>query len=562
MMANDISNLLCRFIPDGCVGGAQFVKENMNQSKVKKSITRSKRRVLLYSGVAFVTDYILAFTKSLLRECTSRQSSPSSPYRHTTPNTMVRAAHPSNRPKIRVGRGHIFLATVALIILFLFTTARMLSVHHHQSDADVAVGSLGLRLGVTDNAPQNSFHFIVSSDCTSYQRWETLVQFHSAQSIKQCGRFTWIVSGCLDDGQEHVGIGKGGANSDVLTRASLLSEVERHFPQVTVSNHTVAKDALLSNEDTNNNDCHTIHPHVHFTPDYSDMSKYPGPFADGKKKRTFVNRQGKTLGGNFGQRMDEAIVLVDPDFLFLNKFQFKEGVEPVMPGKPAAAKYGLGGQYFSAGAPYVIHIQDVLALSKRWAELVPPTYDEYPLLYAEMFAYSMAAADLNLKHNLIKGLFCGCMTGWPHSHEKEELYALKKSALKYAHTIELEAGEVEAGTSSIRGASSCFAEPLKPPPFMHYCARYSFKTPYPPEGAAETTGGTYHFFAKRRVDHDILDCTTHAIDHPLEPFVSSKPEKVEGGDKDWNVLAVCAIVRSINFAKEKGCAEVDETMTQ
>lgn len=500
----------------------------------------------------------------------------------------------------------------------------MLSVHHHQSDADVAVRSLGLRLGVTDNAPQNSFHFIVSSDCTSYQRWETLVQFHSAQSIKQCGRFTWIVSGCLNDGQEHVGIGKGGANSDVLTRASLLSEVERHFPQVTVSNHTVAKDALLSNEDTNNNDCHTIHPHVHFTPDYSDMSKYPGPFADGKKKRTFVNRQGKTLGGNFGQRyvfnnkpnglynwiqhyletdkrMDEAIVLVDPDFLFLNKFQFKEGVEPVMPGKPAAAKYGLGGQfldfnlthicnrapfhpddslgqtkpcpfisvtnkdvnrYFSAGAPYVIHIQDVLALSKRWAELVPPTYDEYPLLYAEMFAYSMAAADLNLKHNLIKGLFCGCMTGWPHSHEKEELYALKKSALKYANTIEQEAGEVEAGTSSIRGASSCFAEPLKPPPFMHYCARYSFKTPYPPEGAAETTGGTYHFFAKRRVDHDILDCTTHAIDHPLEPFVSSKPEKVEGGDKDWNVLAVCAIVRSINFAKEKGCAVVDETMTQ
>ena len=41
----------------------------------------------------------------------------------------------------------------------------------------------------------NSFHFIVSSDCTSYQRWETLTQLHSAQSINQCGRFTWIVSG-------------------------------------------------------------------------------------------------------------------------------------------------------------------------------------------------------------------------------------------------------------------------------------------------------------------------------------------------------------------------------
>ena len=44
----------------------------------------------------------------------------------------------------------------------------------------------------------------------------------------------------------------------------------------------------------------------------------------------------------------EAIVLIDPDFLFLTQFQFPGGTPPVFPGKPAAAKYGLGGQVSNA----------------------------------------------------------------------------------------------------------------------------------------------------------------------------------------------------------------------
>ena len=43
-------------------------------------------------------------------------------------------------------------------------------------------------------------------------------------------------------------------------------------------------------------------------------------------------------------RRDEAIVLIDPDFLFLTRFDL--GDAPLIePGRPAAAKYGLGGQF-------------------------------------------------------------------------------------------------------------------------------------------------------------------------------------------------------------------------
>lgn len=56
---------------------------------------------------------------------------------------------------------------------------------------------------------------------------------------------------------------------------------------------------------------------------------------------------------------------------------------------------------------------------------------------------------------------------------------------------------------------------------------------------------------ERHVDHNILDCSEH--NEPLQPYLSDKPEKAEGGNADWNVLAVCAIVKAINFAKNVRC---------
>ena len=507
------------------------------------------------------------------------------------------------KKKLRISARVILLSTVAFCVTILITVNVTLLQNKQSAQASLVSPSEQKQVVVDEKTIpkavlENSFHFILSSDCTSYQRWETLTQLHSAQNVQQCGRFTWIVSGCLDEGSEHMGKGKGGANSDILTPSLLLAEVERHFPHFTVSH---------ANETARtHHGCNELHPHVHFTPDYSDMRAFGGPFTDGKSKRVFTNKQGKKLSGSYGNkykfnnkpnglhhwivnflehdnRRDETIILNDPDFLFLTKFDFPDGLQ-VLPGKPAAAKYGLGAQFldfdleqicqrspleanqkcpfqnltssevhkfYNVGAPYAIHIQDVLPLSSRWKSLVPPTYDQYPLLYAEMFAYVMAAADLDLKHNLVKGLFTGCMTGNPKVNDEEAKVALQKSASTYAKLIETNptGQEVTAG-----GASSCFLPPLTPPPFFHYCARYSFETPYHgrEESKVESADKAYHFFAKRRVEHDILDCGSGGSG-TFEPFPSTEPQKKEGGDPDWNVLAVCVAVRAINLAKEMGC---------
>ena len=124
-----------------------------------------------------------------------------------------RGIESSKKGKIRIGVHHLLLAVLALTLLILFFSARLIQVNsteisalggeyspriqqydiRESKDSNNVVTS-NINNGASDDG-KNSFHFIVSSDCTSYQRWEILTQLHSAQSIQQCGRFTWIVSG-------------------------------------------------------------------------------------------------------------------------------------------------------------------------------------------------------------------------------------------------------------------------------------------------------------------------------------------------------------------------------
>jgi len=122
-----------------------------------------------------------------------------------------------------------------------------------------------------------------------------------------------------------------------------------------------------------------------------------------------------------GPAADEMVVLIDPDFLFMNQLVLHSSHESgsrkktkhhhIGAGFPAAQNYGLGDQFlnfnltricgagspctkitskevynfYSAGPPYIIHATDLLIFATEWARLVPLTYDEYPMLYAEMF---------------------------------------------------------------------------------------------------------------------------------------------------------------------------------
>ena len=443
--------------------------------------------------------------------------------------------------------------------------------------SDVVNSDVAVAARTAQETSDIPFHFVVSSDCSSYQRWQVLTQIQSARSVEQHGKYTWIVSGCPDL-NSYVDNGPA-VDPDLVSSEIIKKDVADHFgPRERGSVISYSSSVMVDV------------PNVHFSPDYSDMSLYGGLYADGKVKRTFVGKNGKTQYGNYGNKYkfnnkpnglrhwsdvhfknqpfyDELIVLIDPDFLFLATFDLPADLT-VTPGQPAAAKYGLGAQWldfnrtaicgegspcmqttlrdvrkhYAAGPPYVIHSQDVLRLATFWSSFVPPIYDQYPLLYAEMYAYSAAAAHLELPHSLINGLYTGCMIQWPSDIDTKQKSALKASADRFKDSI-------VANTANDDGASSCFLAPYRPPPLLHLCSRYEMRV-----GKANSSEKTY-FFKKRKVDHSILDCENDGF----WPFLDEEIKvKAETGNEEWNALAICTMLRAINYARVQHCGSAGD----
>jgi peptidyl serine alpha-galactosyltransferase len=140
---------------------------------------------------------------------------------------------------------------------------------------------------------------------------------------------------------------------------------------------------------------------------------------------------------------DTIILLLDPDQLlirpFINDFSPNSSEywrptrgnvtlrDKVSHGFPFAQQYGYGLQWknkvnvtyvangptritsmsvdeawshYAVGPPYIATARDMYAIARTWTQFVPRVLDLYPHLLAEMFAYSLAAAHLNMPHRV------------------------------------------------------------------------------------------------------------------------------------------------------------------
>lgn len=63
-----------------------------------------------------------------------------------------------------------------------------------------------------------------------------------------------------------------------------------------------------------------------------------------------------------------------------------------------AVKSGPAWRHYSIGPPYIGAKADMAAIAGHWHAFVPRVYEEHPHLLAEMYAYCVAAAHLELPH--------------------------------------------------------------------------------------------------------------------------------------------------------------------
>jgi len=357
------------------------------------------------------------------------------------------------------------------------------------------------RLPRIPNGPRTGddgkLHIIFSSGCNNFQHWQSEFLLASAVLAGQRGRITRIVSGCHDKSAEKV--------------------AHRHqtFPE--------GKNDLLVPFDLLNRSVN------------EDFGLFITPSFEGAKDFPWINKPSsiKYFMDNAMTELDRlgetTVAILDPDFIFIKPLTQtgssldqviasrgqdtdsginKEFIDVAIKGRPVGQRYGLesgwmveelqpvekitgnpdspakrwtskmAAKYTSVGPPMILEKTDLLQLSHEWEKNMRPVLQAVGAdILADMWAYSIGAADLDLKHTTLDHYM---VSNWgTHGQAYEWIDAWKEMSC-------LEPKE-PAG--------------MKSPTFIHLAS--NFKAPNGHSGP--------WMFHKGHVPADILDCDSPLI---------------------------------------------------
>jgi len=386
---------------------------------------------------------------------------------------------------------------------------------------------------VLERKEKPRYFTVFSTSCSPQQNWQSLLFFYVAYKVKQPGNITRIVSGCNPN------------------EADALRKIHRE------------KISTLSDRF-----------HLHVTPDWGfrDQKKY------WNKPHGLLHWMKNELRppNNVDEYDDDIIIILDPDMLLLkpitndfgdfHKDDFWIGgkrIEKVRHSTPFAQHYGFGNawltslkgnlsyvvgknspalkvtlteasNYYPAGPPYLATGKDMFALAESWVKFLPRVHELYPQFMAEMHAYCIAAAHLEMPHQLAKGFMVSSVTG-----------ANKEKSFMFLDDVTREK------------ACNAKVSPNKLPFVLHYCQRYAI--------------GRW-FFSKYKLHENIFDCDAELVREPpsnvaqmydwyifpngIEKNDYSKPESQHFLVK--HAWMMCTIIFSLNEAvfqmKKKHCS--------
>ena len=366
-----------------------------------------------------------------------------------------------------------------------FSTASKPVVHSdNEPNEELGKGSNG-----TAKGQPMKFHYVFSTGCSAFQDWQSYTFFFHANIGLSDVDVTRVASGCDDKAAKEL--------------------QKMHREQI----------ATLSGNF-----------HLHLTPDYSKI--IPGKnYKFFNKPLGLRNWMEESLGFPDTQDYENTIFIIfDPDQVILRPFEIdmsdhasvmkwkKEPSQPVriQRGQPFAQLYGFSSgwsskinenlshvldtldadeaanshlhhwtgkevaQHYAAGPPYIATGRDMYNIVSTWAKFVRPVYDLTQDHLSEMFAYSTAAAHLNLPHHLSHSFMISNVgvpgEGWSWADETSG----EKVCRSREDYISVATGQSQRHYL---------------PNVLHYCQRY-FLGPY--------------FFSKYILPKNFLTC-----EHPL-----------------------------------------------
>lgn len=374
-------------------------------------------------------------------------------------------------------------------------------------------------------------HIIFSTDCSSYQDWQSELLAFSAERVGHRGPITRIASGCTMEQQE-----KLRRRYDTHDLAGLRvhfapkslnmknNEYYKYFNKPSGLQHFLENDPRLQEDEV----------FALFDPDMILMQPFPAhPDALRDGLRTFRAGDirnapvGTTDGHPFGQRYGIGNVwlkfnrtyVCGEDSPCVTDYSSSDGE------KVAAA--------FSVGPPYVATRRDMLKIARSWVDFCPRLYEEFAGLLTEMYAYSMAAAHNRLPHFMVENWMVsdsGAIEGW--------------------ETIDKHVDKSWTCDANVLDAPVEWA-PDTSPVILHYCQRY-------------VTGDDV-IWSKHRVPHDSFECHSPLLAVPPEDSTAREPALDADSKKQSsraylrNSFMACYALHAMNDAlrrfKDRNCKD-------
>lgn len=375
---------------------------------------------------------------------------------------------------------------------------------------------------------------------------------------KQIGKITRIVSGCND-----------------VEEQTLQNIFDVQIKTMLHNNHIYDNNTIFD---------------IHFTPDYSHVHGKQSSYVYFNKPYGMKHWMENKLGFPnhvTTENNNSIIILMDPDQLMMRSYDNNDfsntewkfipnNIKPrshIAHGYPMGQLYGFSIQWkqkvnitlilqqlnytsisspvtimsnhdaqrgYIVGPPYIATGYDMYQIVNLWSQFVVPTYEQYPHLLAEMYAYCLAAAHLLLSHQTAISF----MVSDVGSGNKAEgwSYIDKISTDDICNTIPQDKSHVHS-------------EEL--PNVLHYCQRYGI--------------GSY-FFGKRRIPKNLMSCNSSLLIEPptnvyelhndaIYPGDPNNPKVYSTDQRKRHTFIVCYIIPTLNnaltFYKQQHCIQPD-----
>lgn len=274
-------------------------------------------------------------------------------------------------------------------------------------------------------------HIVFSTDCSGYQHWQSIASYYALRRAGHLGPVTRIASGCSPKQEDAI-----------RTEFHKIQQLRLHFtPSFAlggkhykysnkpgglhhwIMNHTTLEESVIALVDPDMMALRPVVPQLGegmtSTPVTKDGYRNLVEHKDEHGKVMLLRQRhlpslpprvtkGVAAGQHFGIGglwASAGMANARKDFKEFNLTAVCGAESPCLNVKPKDSKRAyttreLADTSYAVGPVYIASTTDWRDILPRWNEFMPRAHAQYPKLLAEMYAYTMAAADMQLKFAL------------------------------------------------------------------------------------------------------------------------------------------------------------------